>query len=136
MAYEQQYGVKPVRNAKVNGQLTAFLKRIPAADAPALAAFYVRHKGQFYVLKRHPVGLLLHDAEGLHTQWKSKHSVTHTQAKQIDKTSTMLNIMQEVKDELFGKEAAYEHGNSGHADVSPGVNGHDLIEVHGKVLDS
>ncbi len=131
-AYEAEYltvyGVKPIRNATVNSQLAAFIKRVPLEDAPAIAAFYVYHKDQFYVQKRHPIGLLLKDAEGLYTQWKSKHSVTHAQAKQIDKTAGLLNTMAELKEELYGKEAHDEH--------DAGVDWEGVIEVQGEVVNS
>jgi len=68
-AYLRRYKVEPVRNARVNGQLAAFVARIPAAEVEAVAAFFVGHNGNLYVNAKHPVDLLLRDAEKLRTDW-------------------------------------------------------------------
>lgn len=68
-AYLARYGVEPVRNSMVNGQIAQFVTRIPAAEAPAVAAFYVGHRGGLYVSAKHPMNLLLRDAEKLRTDW-------------------------------------------------------------------
>lgn len=70
-AYFNRYGTEPVRNATVNGQLASLVRRLGDKAAPAVAAFYVSHSENFYVRQMHPVGLLLKDAEALHTQWKT-----------------------------------------------------------------
>lgn len=74
-AYERRYGVQPVRNASVNGQLSQFVSRVPIEEAPAIAAFYVGHENQLYRNAQHPVNLLLRDAESLRTQWVTGRSV-------------------------------------------------------------
>jgi hypothetical protein len=66
-AFEQRYQVPPTRNAKVNGQLAQFVTRMPAEEAPHVAAFYLRLPG--YAAARHPVALLLRDEPGIRTQW-------------------------------------------------------------------
>lgn len=96
-AYRQRYGVSPVRNKKVNAQLAQFLTRVPEAVAPRIAEFYVQHPDKFYVLKQHPVGLLLHDAEGLHTQWKAQINITSSNLGVLDKQATIMNAFQQVK---------------------------------------
>lgn len=68
-AYQARYGVEPVRNRVVNGQLSQFLDRIGADEAPRVAAFFVGHKGNLYAAAKHPVNLLLRDAEKLRTEW-------------------------------------------------------------------
>jgi len=85
-AYQDRYQVTPVRNATVNGQLSSFVKRIGAEESPHVAAFFVTHNNQFYVTKMHTVGLLLADAEKLRTEWATNKTVTHSQARQVDKT--------------------------------------------------
>jgi len=64
----ERYGVDPVRNAKVNGQLAQFVARL-GVDSPQVAAFFVGLQDQFYVKQMHPVDLLLRDAEKLRTRW-------------------------------------------------------------------
>jgi hypothetical protein len=72
-AYAERYKVDPARNANVNGKVSQFVARIGAEEAPAIAAFYVRHQEPFYVRSMHTVGLLLRDAEKLRTEWKTGH---------------------------------------------------------------
>lgn len=67
-AYAARYGADPVRNAKVNGQLSNLVSRI-GADAPQVAGFFVGLEDQFYVKQMHTVDLLLRDAERLRTMW-------------------------------------------------------------------
>ena len=87
-AYFERYGAVPVRNAKVNGILSKFIDRIGALESPSVAAFYVRHSGQFYVRGMHPVDLMLNDAEKLRTEWATGNRMTATKAAQADRTAT------------------------------------------------
>lgn len=87
-AYFDRYGAVPVRNAKVNGQLSKFIDRIGSLEAPSVAAFYVRHSGQFYVRGMHSVDAMLNDAEKLRTEWATGNRMTATKAQQADRTAT------------------------------------------------
>lgn len=87
-AYRRRYQVDPTPNATVYGQLAHFVKRVPQSDAPAIAAFYVTHNARRYLEKKHPVGLMLHDAEGLRTEWLSGRTVTETKAREGDRLQT------------------------------------------------
>lgn len=86
-AYEKRYGAKPVRNAKVNAILKNLLSRIPASEAPAIAAFYVEHPNSFYVQRGHAVDCLLRDAEKLRTEWATDQTITASQARASDRTA-------------------------------------------------
>jgi hypothetical protein len=90
-AYRARYGVDPVRNATVNGQLAQLLRRLGHDEAPAVAAWYLASKNAFYVASGHSVANLLRDAEKLRTEWATGRQVTQTQAMQGDKTQTNLN---------------------------------------------
>jgi len=68
-AYFGRYGTEPVRNATINGQLANFVSRIGATEAPAVAASYLRNDGRAYLKAGHSVGMMLHDAEKLRTEW-------------------------------------------------------------------
>jgi hypothetical protein len=83
-SYALRYGVAPVRNATVSGQMMQFVKRVGEVAAPHVAAFYVRHNAAFYVRVQHAVGVMLKDAESLHTQWKTGRSVTQVDARAVD----------------------------------------------------
>lgn len=85
-AYEKRYGVPPVRNRKVNGQLAQVVERL-GQEAPAVATFYLGHNKGLYVSSRHCVDLLLRDAEGLRTEWATGRKVTDTEARQADQTA-------------------------------------------------
>lgn len=85
-AYERRYGVKPVRNARVNSQLGRFVSLVPLGEAPFIAAFFVEHNGALYVKAAHPVGLLLADAEKLRTEWATNRRVNGSQAHRNEAT--------------------------------------------------
>ena len=90
-AYRERYGVGPTRNARVNGQVAHFAKRVPAEDAPKVAAFYVRSNRQFYVAAKHPIAFLLRDAESLRTEFLTGSHGTETEARRTDKTQALGN---------------------------------------------
>ena len=90
--YATKYGASPVRNAKVNANVKAFVQRIGYEEAPGVAAFFVgRVNEAFVVRKMHEFGLLLAGAESYRTQWATNQSMTATRADQIDKTQTNFN---------------------------------------------
>lgn len=68
-AYQRRYGVAPLRNAKVNGQLAQLVDRLGADEAPAIVEFYVRSDHAFYVNAGHVLDPAVRDAEKLRTQW-------------------------------------------------------------------
>ena len=68
----------PVRNAKVNGMLARFCSRVPADEAPHIAAYYLGHNSAYYVQRGHPADCLLADAEKLRTEWATNRQTTST----------------------------------------------------------
>lgn len=104
-AYEKRWTVPPQRNRTVNGQLAQFITRIPAAEAPEVAAFYVQSNRHFYVLHKHPVSVLLKNAESLRTEWATGQSGTETEARQIDRTQGNLNSFAPLLAEARAREA-------------------------------
>jgi hypothetical protein len=99
-AYRIRYGVDPLRNARVNAQIAQFKARVPTAEAAEIARFYVAHSQSFYVLQKHPVSLLLRDAEGLRTEWASGRSVTRAEAQQADATAARGNVWGNLIEEM------------------------------------
>lgn len=108
-SYEVRYGVAPLRNAMVNGQLANLVARIGAEEAPAVAAHYVRSNNQRYVQAGHSVGMLLMDAEKLRTEWATGRHATATQARQADQTQTNANAFAGILAEARQKEAHGQH---------------------------
>ena len=104
-AYEQRYGVPPVRNATVNTQLANLVKRIGADDAPHVAAFYVHHNSAFYVRRGHVVGAMLADAEKLRTEWATNRRVTDTEARQADRRQAAGDEWHDLYQEATAREA-------------------------------
>lgn len=98
-AYADRYHTAPLRNAKVNSLIKRFCQMVPAAEAASIAAHYVRHNGQYYVAKLHPVDLLLADAAKLRTEWATGMRMTTTRARQMDRTGSMLDMVAEIKRE-------------------------------------
>ena len=80
-AYELRYRVAPTWNATVGGQLANFTRRVPIAEAPMIAAFYIAHNAPKYVSSGHSVGSLLQDSEKLRTEWLTGNRITAHDAK-------------------------------------------------------
>lgn len=85
--FEHRYGHAPLRNAAINGKLAQFLKKVPAEDAPQVAAFYVTHNQSLYVSSKHAVDLLLRDAEKLWSDWKAGSTTAGAPVRSHDETA-------------------------------------------------
>lgn len=85
-AFQERWGVAPLTGKKLNGQLARFLDVVGVETGPPVAAFYVRHNHALYVNAKHPIDLLLRDAQKLHTEWKNGKAMTGTEARQIERT--------------------------------------------------
>lgn len=101
-AYADRHGEPPPWNSKIAGQLKQFVSRIPASEAPDVAAFYVHHNSSRYVGAMHPAGMMLIDAEKLRTEWATGKQMTAHEAKASDRKQTNINVWQDLKAE-FGK---------------------------------
>ncbi len=104
VSYEKRYGVAPVRNAKVNSLLKQLVARLGADDAAAVAAFYVGHDLALYVRGRHPVELLLRDAEGLRTQWATGKKSTGLEARSAEQREAVRSQVDRVAERLAGEK--------------------------------
>lgn len=98
-AYAGRYGVAPVKNAKVAGMVVSFAKRVPMAEAPDIAAWYVQHPGRFYVERGHVFDNLLKDAEKLRTEWATGRVVTATAARQSDRRGATASALEKLLSE-------------------------------------
>jgi hypothetical protein len=103
-AYANRYGVEPVRNASVNGQLAQFVGKLGADESPGVAAFYVGHQNGLYVSAMHPTNLMLRDAEKLRTEWATGRQVTRMNGVHADRTQTNLNAFGPLIAEARAKE--------------------------------
>jgi uncharacterized protein YdaU (DUF1376 family) len=103
-AYRARYGVEPVRNRTVNAQLAQLVSRLGMEAAPPVASFYVAHDFMLYVRAKHPVNLLLRDAEGLHTEWRRGRTVTSAEAQQTDRTAGIGQVWKNLIEEVEAEE--------------------------------
>ena len=67
-AYRERYGVDPVRNSTVNGQLAHLVRRL-GVEAPDVARYYLDLEDGLYRREGHSVGMLLKHCEHLRTLW-------------------------------------------------------------------
>lgn len=104
-AYRNRYGADPLRNAKTNGQLSNFLKRVPIEEAPLIAAFYLTHNKPMYVSARHSTDFLLRDAEGLRTEWVTGVKATTGEARNAEQRD---NVSEQYKRVMASMEV--KHG--------------------------
>ena len=97
-AFEQRYGVKPVRNQVVNANVKTLVKRLGHEEAPLVAAWYVLSVNEAFVVKNsHGMGVLVNQAEGYRTQWARGQAVTATAAQAADKSSANFDAIEEAK---------------------------------------
>jgi len=106
MAYAQRYRREPTRNAKVNGQLSQFCQRIPAADWGLTIEHYVRSPNARYVAAGHTLGPLLQDAEKLHTEALTGQMGTAAGARRVDHKADRLEQYDELFAELRAEDEA------------------------------
>ena len=66
-AYQQRYGVEPIRGARVNSQLSTLVKTVGQDKATQLASYYLTHNKPIYANSRHSIDWLLRDCAALHT---------------------------------------------------------------------
>ncbi len=97
LAYLDRYQTEPVRNAKVNGQVSQLAKRL-GQEAVEVVRFFVGHNKSFYVGKLHDLGLCLVDAESLRTQWATGRTMTQRQAQQTDDAASMGDQLRRIRE--------------------------------------
>jgi hypothetical protein len=105
LAYEAKYGARPLTNAKVRSQMSQLVGRVPAEEAPEIAAWFVGHPQRYYAERGHSIDCLLRDAEKLRTEWATGKRGTSTQALLGDRTQANFNAFGGLIAEAKAKEA-------------------------------
>lgn len=92
--YSQEYitktGISPIRNAKLNSQISHLVKRLPKEDLVSVIKFYFKHSDPFYAKTLWSFDPLLKNAEKLRTEMKSgirivqPYFMTETQKRQYN----------------------------------------------------
>lgn len=95
-AYNNHYEAEPIRNAKVNSQVKAYVKRIGYKEAPLVAAWFLEHTDAFYVRSGHTFGLLEKDCEKLRTEWATGRRMNSVKARQVERVGGMADIVNEI----------------------------------------
>lgn len=115
-AYGERYGVAPVRNAAVNANVKALVKRLGHTEAPLVAAWYVEHVNEAFVAKNtHGFGPLVNQAESYRTQWARGAAVTSTAARQADRTAANRSAIDEACRLVEQRAAANAQDGGDHA---------------------
>jgi hypothetical protein len=96
-AYLRRYKIEPVRNAKVNTNISQLGKRV-GDDSVDLVYFYLNHNDGFYLKNLHPISLCLANAESLHSQMKRNRPVTSVDVRNFEKQQNLLNLTKAVRD--------------------------------------
>lgn len=97
LAYKSKYGVDPIINAATRGQACKLVDSVGKDVAPKLAQFYLTHNAQWYVRNLHKFGLLLSDAEKLHTEMQKGEYMTDSLARKADSDTHQQSIMDSIQ---------------------------------------
>lgn len=111
VAYRRRYGGEPIRNAKVNGQLAQYIRRVPAEWVTATITHYVGSQNARYVASRHDVGNLLRDAEKLCSEAQTGQRSTAAAARRLDRTADRGDQYGEVLARLRAEDEAEEEAD-------------------------
>ena len=96
-AYLQRYGIEPLRNAKIFGQIKNFIAMVGEKDAPHIAAYYVTHNRALYVQKAHDIGTLLMNAQVITKDYYTGYQTTGITAKWAEETETARTAAEQAK---------------------------------------
>lgn len=96
-AYASRYRSEPVRNAKVNSQISQLGKRL-GDEAPGIVRFFVEHNKSFYLTKLHDLGLCLADAEALRTQWFHDKAITEKDVKRFADKKDFQDLITDIQE--------------------------------------
>lgn len=96
-AYFNRYKIEPVRNAKVNTNISQLASRV-GDDAIGLVDFYLKHNDGFYLKNLHPISLCLTNAEALYSQMKRNQPVTSVDVRNFEKLQNSSNLQKAIRD--------------------------------------
>lgn len=94
-AYFVRYKTEPIRNAKINSQISQIAKRL-GVEAIEVVKFYLSHNDSFYLKNLHSLGLCLNSAESLRTQWARGRAITGRDVHNFEKSSSHQNLINDI----------------------------------------
>lgn len=89
-AYKKRYGRSPLHEGGKTGTILKRILGLFGDDAPAIAAWFVWHPNQRYVVALHPISLLSQDAAALSTQFHTGRTMTMQQARDEDRLADVM----------------------------------------------
>lgn len=98
--YRVRYGDTPHRNAKANTLLKRFVTLVPQAEAPSIAAGYVRSNNRYYVQRGHPLECLVADAQKICTEVRTGRYMTAHVANEADKQAGRADAYAEMLERM------------------------------------
>lgn len=104
IAYEKVYGVWPLWNATVAGQMAKFIDKVGAEEAPKLAAHYLKLKDRAYLQSSHDVSLMLRDAQAIYTSCQTGRAMNGTIARQMEATEANLSAAAQIREQQASQE--------------------------------
>jgi hypothetical protein len=96
-AYFNRYKVEPVRNAKVNSNISQIASRL-GVEAIEVVKFYLTHNDSFYLKNLHAVSLCLKDCESLRTQMVRGRAVTSNDVRNFEKQQNVYELTKAIRD--------------------------------------
>ena len=94
-AYFSRYKTEPIRNAKINSQISQIAKRL-GVEAIEVVKFYLSHNDSFYLKNLHSLGLCLNNAESLRTQWARGKAITGRDVHNFEKSTSHQNLINDI----------------------------------------
>lgn len=91
VAYKSRYQVDPVRNGMINKLIQTLVSRLGVKEAVNVVNFYVMQNDHFYLLKMHPMGVCVKDAETLRTKWMTGRKITEAEARKTEHGSASID---------------------------------------------
>lgn len=95
-AYQNRYKVDPVRNAKVNTNISQLASRL-GPEAIDIVKFYLTHNDSFYLKNMHDIGHCLANAESLRTQYLKGKAITGQHVKNFEKNLNQIELMRDAE---------------------------------------
>lgn len=95
-SYFNRYKVNPVRNAKVNSNISQLASRL-GPEAIEIVRFYLSHNDAFYLKNMHDIGHCLANAESLRTQFLKGRAITSVHVKNFEKNLNQVELIREAE---------------------------------------
>ena len=70
--FAAKYNTSPLRDVTVNAQISKLTQRIPEGDMEGVLDTFLGDNDFYVVKQRHPIGLLLKQAEGYYAKFKAR----------------------------------------------------------------